>query len=204
MNFQKAYFKKPNSYIPYRYDPEPEDWNELNQIDWQQEIILEVGCGKGKWIIEQAKLNPHKTYIGIERTLNKSKFLLNESLKNLINLRADALAVMQQKIPNKVINEIYFYYPNPMPKRSQANQRFFVSAAFENIDKILINNGKIYLVSNILDYITEAKDFLEQFWGYSIQTCQKLNTTVEPRTDFEAKYQQQGQDLFELTAFKGN
>ena len=206
MDFQFADLKKPKPYVPYTYDPEPEEWHVLDTFPKARKLIVEVGCGKGAWIIEQAKENPQTNYIGIERTINKSKTLLTSSeqaaLNNLIAIQADAIALMSQKFPKESVDELYFFYPNPTPKKRQANQRFFVRSAFDVFHQCLKPNGTIYLITNIEPYHQEACNFLENIWGYQILDKKKLPQDITPRTAFEKRYLDAGEDLFELLASK--
>ena len=121
MDFQRADIKKPRPYHPHVIDPEPSEWKITDDIDWNKKIIVEVGCGKGDWICAQAKENPSTQYIGIERTKNKSDAMLEKanelSLKNLFTIRADAIALLAHKFPKQSIDELYFLYPNPTPKK---------------------------------------------------------------------------------------
>lgn len=206
MLFQKARAITPRPYRAHTYSPEPADWRVADTIDWHKNIIVEVGCGTGDWILQQAARDPDSLYIGIERTQNKSRELINKvratPLTNLRALRANAIPFLHQKFPQESIDVLYFFYPNPMPKRAQANQRFFVSPAFTVFDARLKKNGRIYLVSNIEDYVLEARDFLKDIWGYSIEFCSQITEPLNPRTGFERKYLERGENIFALWARK--
>ena len=170
MGWQKVPLIKPKPFRHVSLVKLPKNWCVFDLFDWNQNIIVEVGCGNGEWLLSQARQNKNFFYIGIERTLNKSLALLNSSslsgLPNLISLRADAVALIPEKFPPESVSEFYFFYPNPYPKKKQASQRFFVSSSFEVFHKALKTGGKIYLAGNIKDYVEEASIFLEKFWGY--------------------------------------
>ncbi|HLD45243.1 MAG TPA: hypothetical protein VJC18_07395, partial [bacterium] len=120
----------------------------------------------------------------------------------LIVLRADAVAVMAQKFPDETVDELIFFYPNPTPKKRQANQRFFVGAQFEVFDRSLKTHAILLLATNIKAYLDEAECFLKQVWGYHILSCGPLETAHIPRSAFEKKYHARGDVLFELIAQK--
>lgn len=206
MLFQKATVSSPRPHQPHLYTPEPKEWSVINSIDWSKPIIVDVGCGKGAWVVSEAKKNPNQAYIGIERTLNKSKILLQSvseaKCPNLIGVRADAVALIHQKFPKKSISELHFFYPNPTPKRSQANKRFFVSAHFLVFHEALKMEGLISLVTNIYEYADEARAFLRSVWGYQVKSLLVVDKAIEPRTDFEKKYLEMGQAVYELLVQK--
>jgi len=204
MNFQLANLKQPAKYEHFPCDPEPAEWQIMDSIDWSKSIVVEVGCGKGDWILKVAADNPDKTFLGIERTKSRSDSLLKKAkeahLENLVSIRADAIPLLYQKAPEKSVCELYFFYPNPTPKRRQANQRFFVGSQFEVFSRVLKPGGKIYLASNIEDYVSEAKDYLENIWEFKIMKHGRISEQQIPRTNFEKKYQARKESLFELEA----
>ncbi|MCP5463567.1 MAG: hypothetical protein H7A33_00920 [Deltaproteobacteria bacterium] len=95
-----------------------------------------------------------------------------------------------------------FLYPNPTPKRRQANQRFFVGAQFQLLNSRLKTKGQITLATNIKDYKDEALDHLQKLWGYHVLSDRSLPSDFKARTAFEKKYQEQGQKLYELIVKK--
>ncbi|MBF0104113.1 MAG: hypothetical protein HQM16_02190 [Deltaproteobacteria bacterium] len=206
MDFQPAELIRPRAYHPYIYTPEPKGWQALDRVDWNKNIVIEVGCGKGDWLIGQASKDPETLFIGIERTALRGGAFIERAggLKhsNLIAIRADATALISQKVPAASVSALYFFYPNPLPLKKQANRRFFVGASFKVFDDCLKEHGTICLASNIKGYASEACDFLSRFWGYTIACHQERAKDENPRTAFEKKYQDQGQTLFELKAIK--
>lgn len=185
---------------------QPKNWETFDEFDWSQNLIVEVGCGKGTWGLTEAKKNPQNFYIGIEKTKARSKPLLRESqnqnLPNHVAIRADAILLIAHKFPPASVGEFVFLYPNPWPKRRQANKRFFVGPAFAVFHQALKPNGKILVSSNIKNYVFEAKEFLEKMWDYQTISCEKIFELQTPRTPFEKKYQAAGEELFELIAVK--
>lgn len=219
MLWQKAPILKPKKFHHKSLNPIPENWKIFDSFDWNRKIIVEVGCGNGEWVLNEAQKNPHNFYIGIERTQNRSDTFLRSShllqVPNLLALRADGVALIGAKFPPESVSAFYFFYPNPYPKKKQASQRFCVAASFEVFHKALQKNGSLYIASNVYEYIEEAAIFLEKFWGYKIKFLQQifsssLSLSLEgrgvqgegdlrtPRTAFERKYFLRGEKLYEL------
>lgn len=199
--FQKTEVKKPRPFRLKPLVPEPLEWRLIDQIDFSRPTVVEVGCGRGDWIVAEAQKNPDKNFIGIERTHNKSQgfkeIVAAANLDNLFALQADAILLMAQKFPSECVDEFYFFYPNPTPKKSQANQRFFASSLFEVIHTRLKTGGQITLTSNIKAYVEEASNFLTQIWSCQAHSYEITDKLVTGRTNFEKKYLAQGEKLFE-------
>lgn len=208
MNFQTLSSKKPRPYRHFPHDPEPAEWQGLDNVDWTGPVVIDVGAGSGDWVVAEAIAKPHTSFIAIERSKNRytslyKKIALSEPA-NVFAVRADAMALIQQKVPDKSVNAIYFFYPNPIPKKRQANKRYFVGSHFAVFHRVLKENGGLYLVSNIQAYIDESREYLAKIWEYEIVLCGQRAKDLPPRTAFEKKYQGRGEDLFELRAIKGN
>ena len=228
MLWQKAPILKPKKFHHKYPAPIPENWKIFDSFDWKQNIIVEVGCGNGEWVLNEAQKNPKNFYIGIERTQNRSDTFLRAShllkISNLLALRADAVALVGAKFPAESVSAFYFFYPNPYPKKKQASQRFCAAASFEVFHRALQKNGSIYIASNILEYVEEAGIFLEKFWGYQIKFLRPIISLIDsspspsipppsrgrdrdrgnwiPRTAFEIKYFLRGENLYEMECIK--
>lgn len=204
--FQSVKKNKPRSYQSSSLTKDPVEWELLESCDWNRKVIVEVGCGTGKWICEAAQSHPENFYIGIERTLNRSSQFVFQSqnlkLENLIAIRADAIEIISHKFYKESVDEFYFFYPNPYPKKSQGNKRYFVAPSFQVFLNALKPAGKIYLASNIYEYVQEAEFFLKEYWRCQIQYKGLIEKNIQPRTLFEKKYVERGEKLFELEARK--
>lgn len=202
-NFSKTDLQKPNPYLNQHPKINLREAFDFKKTKQYQKLICEVGCGRGDWVIDQAKKNPNNYYLAIERTISRSLQLLTSANKaqnpNLYAIQANAIYFLADFLPNNSIDELFFFYPNPWPKKKQANKRFFTSSGFYVFDAKLKKGGKITITSNILGYIEEAHDFLEKIWGYQSKFW-LVNPTKAGRTAFEVKYAQQKYSLWQLEA----
>lgn len=177
----------------------------LDGFDWSREIIVEVGSGTGEWGLKEAGKNQQNFFIGIERTGARSQKLFHDAgklkLTNYLAIRADAVALVGHRFPKQSVSQFVFFYPNPTPKKRQANQRYFVSSSFQVFHDALKPGGTILLVSNVKAYVEEARYFLEKFWDHTTAYFGNARF-AQPRTAFERKYTLQGHKLFELEVKK--
>lgn len=202
LDFQKADLKKPRSYRAQILNQTPSNWAELDNINWQQKIILDVGCGRGDSTLYLAKSNPEAFVIGIERTTEKFRkgtdlFKIACPLNSKL-IHADAVPLIENKVPRACVDEIYFLYPNPTPKKRQANQRFAVSPSFEVFLTALQKNGKIIFASNVKSYIEETQAFCEKFWNLKLTNAKTISQNQNPRTLFEKKYLERKENIMQI------
>ena len=95
-------------------------------------IYIEIGMGKGKFIIENALSNPDINYIGIEKydsVIAKALQKIPEGINNLVLIRCDALNI--DEIFDKEIDRLYLNFSDPWPK-SRHHFRRLTSDIFLN------------------------------------------------------------------------
>ena len=118
-------------------------WKEL--FNNNNPIYIEIGMGKGNFILENAKTYPEINFIGIEKydsimALAIKKIEENE-LSNLKLIRMDALDI--DSVFNKEIDKIYLNFSDPWPKPRHAKRRLTSSVFLEKYDKLFIDNKVI-------------------------------------------------------------
>src|ERR1043165_3098640 len=80
-------------------------------------VVLEVGSGKGRFLISSAIEQPETNFIGIEKSLHYHRVIRERASKrNLTNVRLinhDAFLVMRDMLAGASIAEIHIYFPDP-------------------------------------------------------------------------------------------
>ena len=111
-------------------------------------IIIELGCGKGEYSIELAKLNPEKNFIGIDikgaRFWRGAKTAIDEGLNNIAFIRSQ-IELIDKIFSKKEVSEIWITFPDPQIKFKREKHRL-INLKFINLYKnILVPNGIINL-----------------------------------------------------------
>lgn len=120
------------------------NWRALFQNE--NMIRIEIGMGKGQFICNLAKQNPHINYIGIEKyssvLLRAIQKMEEEPLPNLLFIRMDAEDILEVFGPEEV-DWIYLNFSDPWPKDRHAKRRLPSSEFLNRYDQILKKNGKL-------------------------------------------------------------
>ena len=132
-------------------------------------INIEIGMGKGDFIIENAIKYPNINFIGIEkfdsvivRAIQKSNEL---ELKNLKLIRMDALNI--DEVFTKEINTIYLNFSDPWPKARHEKRRLTSKIFLEKYSKIFKSKEHIIMKTDNIDLFNYSKESLESY-GYHI------------------------------------
>jgi len=114
-------------------------------------VCLELGMGKGKFIIDLAKKNPNINYIGVEKyegvILQAGKKLLEEGINNLILVCAEAKD-LAEIIEEHSIDTLYLNFSDPWPKARHEKRRLTSNTFLPIYEKILIDNHIIFKTDN--------------------------------------------------------
>jgi len=119
--------------------------NSRNEIT-EFPVTVEIGCGKGKFILETAKRNPDVNYIAIEKIPDVA-LLAMEKVKEagLTNVRfiiGDALS-LPQYFKKGEIERIYLNFSDPWPKSGHTRRRLTYRGFLEMYKGLLAPNGEI-------------------------------------------------------------
>lgn len=169
-------------------------------------IHLELGTGRGDFIINMAKKYPSINFIGIE--LNESqvafaaKRLEGSNLPNLKLICMDAQKL--DTIFGKEIDTIYLTFSEPWPKKKDEKKRFTHISYLKLYDKIFKKNKHIILKTDNKGLFAYSLESLSQYW-YSFDKVsldlhrdeRELNTVM---TDFEKQYFKEGRPIYYVEA----
>ena len=142
-------------------------WNTLFKNN--NPIYIEIGIGKGNFIIKQALNNPNINYIGIEkydsvilRAVEKTNEL---ELNNLYLVRMDARLI--EEILHKEVDLIYLNFSDPWPKDRHAKRRLTSREFLTRYDSIFKGNKKIIMKTDNIDLFEFSLNSLKEH-GYNI------------------------------------
>ena len=109
-------------------------------------LHIEIGCGKGRFITETAKLNPDIRYIAVEKVSNVIVLAMEKAakaeLENLKFMRGN-FQVIAEDIPDKSVDRIYLNFSDPWPKKGYAKRRLTHGGFLEIYKRILKDAGEI-------------------------------------------------------------
>ena len=122
-------------------------WNEVFGND--NPIYVEIGMGKGQFLLQLAKLNPDVNYIGIERyssvLLRALEKFDSEEFCELKNIRFICMNAFE--LPNVFeygeVAKIYLNFSDPWPKARHASRRLTSTNFFAQYDKVLAKDGVV-------------------------------------------------------------
>lgn len=170
-------------------------------------IKIEIGMGKGDFIIENALKYPNINFIGIEkydsvivRAIQKSNEL---ELDNLKLVRIDALNI--DSIFEKEVDTIYLNFSDPWPKDRHAKRRLTSPIFLEKYNNIFKDSKRIIMKTDNIDLFNYSIESLKEY-GYDIKyvtnDLQSENNNDNIMTEYEKKFVKLGVKINKLEAIK--
>ena len=127
-------------------------WKDFFKND--NEIVLELACGKGEYATGLAQLYPHKNFIGVDIKGNRlwvgAKFALENKLNNVAFLRTQIDKLTNYFAPDEV-SEIWITFPDPQLRISKAKKRLTHPKFLRLYHQILATGAKIHLKTDSPD-----------------------------------------------------
>ncbi len=178
-------------------------WNSL--FDNSNPIYIEIGMGKGKFIVENAINNPNINYIGIEKVDNVLARALPNIPVGLTNLKI--LRLNAQEIDlcfNKEVDLVYLNFSDPWPKSRHADRRLTSKIFLEKYDKIFKGEPSIQLRTDNYNLFRYSIETLSQYgYGlYDVSFDLHNEATDLITTEYEDKFVSNGDNIYYLHAIK--
>lgn len=173
-------------------------------------VHIEIGMGKGQFIMELARRNPDINYIGIEkyssvlvRALEKRH--LEENMSNLYFIRMDA-EYIQDAFDKYEVDRIYLNFSDPWPKDRHAKRRLTSTHFFAFYNNILKPEGRVIFKTDnrplfdfSLEQAAEAGWILESY-TYDLHNSEYNEGNI--MTEYEAKFSALGTPINRLVAYR--
>lgn len=181
-------------------------WNTLFKNN--NPIYIEIGMGKGKFIIENAKKYKDINFIGIERQdsiLAKAIQKIDEDISNLLIVRMNALMI--DDVFSNEIERIYLNFSDPWPKVRHHSRRLTSNIFLDKYDSIFKNNNNIYLRTDNKDLFTYSIETLSNH-GYTLNDVSlDLHNDIQEElitTEYEDRFTKKNMPIYSLKAKSKN
>ena len=181
-------------------------WHEVFQND--HPIHIEVGMGKGQFIIEMARRNPEVNYIGIE----KYSSVLVRAVEKLEDFEQDNLRLIRMDAENieevfdkDEVDRIYLNFSDPWPKDRHAKRRLTSTRFLERYDNILTPEGRVMFKTDNKDLFDFSLEQVEEGWILENHTYDLHHSEYNEgnvMTEYEEKFSAKGNPICRLVAYR--
>jgi tRNA (guanine-N7-)-methyltransferase len=203
----------PNLYFPLEELKEkPEHYPPLyNELDWddiflnkRKPDVLDVGCGKGKLLLDFAELNPDVNILGIEVRSQPVKWLNNV----IEGERIANAAVIWYSVVNGLpfiesssVDKIFYLFPDPWFKFKHKKRRAFNEKTIEEFHRVLKIDGILYLASDVPEVNEYHKSLINDTGKFTYEIADDTSWGL-PITNKEKFCRKQNIDYLRMKCYK--
>ena len=184
-------------------------WNEIFGND--NPIHIEIGMGKGQFLMTLAKQNPDINYIGIERysavLIRALEKIDSEEYKDVKNIRFICMNAMEleEVFAYGEVKKIYLNFSDPWPKARHSRRRLTSTQFFERYDKVLVADGVVEFKTDNRPLFEFSLEQVEEAGWKLLAHTFDLHHNEEMNvgnimTEYEEKFSSMGNPIHKLVA----
>ncbi|MBN1124812.1 MAG: tRNA (guanosine(46)-N7)-methyltransferase TrmB [Sedimentisphaerales bacterium] len=173
-------------------------------------IQIEIGSGKGTFLLAQARNHPQMDFLGIEWANKYYRYTVDRigrwGLNNVRMVRIDAATFVREYLSEASVDVFHIYFPDPWPKKRHHKRRFFQGSNISELQRVLKPGGVIQFVTDHSDYFEQIRQELAS--GYWRLKPTRFVPTAAARdgewvgTNYERKYLRQKKPIYKLAFYK--
>jgi tRNA (guanine-N7-)-methyltransferase len=173
-------------------------------------VHIEIGTGKGTFLLNQARVQPDDNFLGIEWARKYYRYAVDRigrwGMKNVRIIRTDAAAFLADSVDDNSVDLFHIYFPDPWPKKRHHKRRFICPANIENLIRCLKSSGEIRIATDHAEYFGQIEKVLAA-QSEKLEKIDFLPTAGADEgewvgTNFERKYLKDQRPIYTIAARK--
>lgn len=166
-------------------------------LDWE----VEIGFGKGRYLLGQARRRSGTGFLGIEVASKYYRHVRDRArdLENVVLVRGEAIYLMVSVLPVGFASVVHVYFPDPWPKSRHHGRRLFDPGSLDLILRLLRPGGRLVFATDYLDYGALVRRLLEEHPALRVSDVSE-GRPERSRTHYEDKYEREGRPIVRLEA----
>jgi len=175
-------------------------------------VHIEIGSGKGTFLVSQASHEPGVNFLGIEWANKYYRYAVDRvgrwNLRNVRIMRTDAAGFLAEHVGEGTVAFFHVYFPDPWPKKRHHKRRFICDGNMEQMLRCLEAGGIVNMATDYKEYfeqMQEAVDKQVQSGGAEIIDFIATAGAEEAEaagTNYERKYIRDGREIYTLALKK--
>lgn len=162
-------------------------------------LEIEIGCGKGTFLVQQAPRHGEVNYLGIEKSPEYWRFaadrMRRHGLRNVRILRGDAVEFIRYWCADGVASVVHLYFSDPWPKTRHHKRRVIQERTLRELHRVLQSGGELRLVTDhdgLWAWYQEHAARCNLFESRPFEPAESAEASEVVGSNFERKYRREG------------
>ncbi|MCH7840771.1 MAG: tRNA (guanosine(46)-N7)-methyltransferase TrmB [Planctomycetes bacterium] len=168
-------------------------------------LEIEIGCGKGGFLLNRARVHPEIRMLGIEWANKYYRYCADRmarwGVRNVRVMRTDAKFLVLHHLPPGCVSVLHLYHPDPWPKKRHHKRRLVQMEFAQAVVRMLVPGGKWFIQSDHEEYFQQIHEVLGACAGLEEISWDEDETQPGPDwagTNFEIKYAREGRTIHRI------
>jgi len=193
------------------FDPADPDGSRIDPRQWfdapNHRFEIEIGTGKGAFLVQQAPLQPETNFLGIEVAREFFRYaadrMRRHGLHNVRIFQGDASEFIRFRVPDETVDVIHLYFSDPWPKKRHHKRRVVQDSTMQAFHCALQPAGRVHLVTDHEDLWKWYEDHAARHAHLFERRAFKEPDSASPGeivgTNYERKFAREGRAFHAMT-----
>jgi tRNA (guanine-N7-)-methyltransferase len=179
------------------------DWRELFGND--NPVEVEVGFGKGLFLVTAGSAHPETNYLGIEIVRKYQLFaatrLARRGLRNVRVACGDARTFLRDRVAEGSVRAVHLYFPDPWWKTRHHKRRVFTPEFASQCERVLRPGGELLVATDVADYAELGRQAVRGHTRLAEAEAPAENSPghdMDYLTNFERKFRKEGRTIHRM------
>lgn len=175
-------------------------------------VHIEIGSGKGTFLVSQAKHQSDVNFLGIEWARKYYRYAVDRigrwDLRNVRIIRTDAAGFLAEHVGDGTVAFFHVYFPDPWPKKRHHKRRFICDVNMEQMVRCLESGGIINIATDYAEYFEQIQEVVCKQVGAGRAEITDFIATAGAEdeevagTNYERKYIRYGRKIYTIALTK--
>jgi len=177
------------------------DWTEFFAND--RPVELDIGCGRGLFIVNASERHPNTNYLGLEIDYREGRRgatrLLKRDQANARIIGGDCKVVLSRMIEEGSVSAAHVYFPDPWWKKRHHKRRLFTGEFVDLLARVVQSGGHVHSWSDVAEYFDIIRQLMDdhvEFETLPPPAERDPENDMDYQTSFERKKRQLGLPIY--------